>query len=377
MGKRLAVFCFAVYILFLPFFTQIRVFADASNNTAASPYGEHIRLITDISSFPMQIEVFNQETGQYCSKYVSGSDYIPVGSSDYIQFICEPLPGSADLNGGEFYIYFYDQNKTLIWDILDYIDAATGERNRIRTDYLKGFNGFQFSNIPDGSFIRIAKANNHPCHLLIWDGSETGYPLSSLPYAFNTDCKTERLPTDGSACIQVPKTAVYLIAKPGYTFIDMMTSTTSVRDRLSYSTCRFPSQVVYLRGFLGAGRAKNIRVVTDYDYKTKEYSPVMPDVDLSDAIVAVDENSITTTGLSNLSSNRVLQNIEACLDYTWEAKADIPDNWGYDGKDGIVGTFHKGVTYHGIPYRSSWNTASAVGWHVSKQTFMATPHNSP
>ena len=58
------------------------------------------------------------------------------------------------------------------------------------------------------------------------------------------------------------------------------------------------------------------------------------------------------------------------MDFTWEAKADIIDNWGSTGKGGIVGTFHKGVTYHGIPYRSSWKTATSVGWHVSKQTFM-------
>lgn len=58
------------------------------------------------------------------------------------------------------------------------------------------------------------------------------------------------------------------------------------------------------------------------------------------------------------------------MDFQWEAKAEIVDTWGSTGNNGITGSFRKGVSYHGIPYRSSWFSASSVGWHVSKQTFM-------
>ena len=346
------------------------VYADPTDTAEVEPYGGHIRLITDVSGFPLDIAVYDSKSEQYSNKTVSGSDYIPISSSDYVQFICEPKEGSSDLSGGEYYIYFYDQDKNVIWDVFDYTDPDTGERNRISTIDLKELNGFQFSNVPDGSFIRVAKANNRSCHLLIWDGCKTSYPLSALPSVFSKAGKFEMLPADGSACVLVPKTAVYLIAKPGYTFIDMQASTLFLSTRISYPESRFPAQVVYLRDFWCADRDKNIRLVSNYNYETKTYSHIVPDTDLSDAVIAVDESDYQTNVPPGLSLSPVFQNIRHCLDFTWQATADIVACWGTDGYHGSAAVFQKGVTYHGIPYRSSWNTASSVGWHVSKQTFM-------
>ena len=343
--------------------------ADPASRDAASA-GEHVRVITKMDSMPMTIEAFDPATGRYESKSVPGSDYIPVGSGDFIELLCEPLTGSADLNGGEFYIYFYDQNKNVVWDILDWTDKPTGERNRISTDALRRLNGFQFTGVPDGFYIRVAQANDRACRLLIWDGCQYGYPLSTLTTVFDRDGQLVRLPKDGSACIQVPVTATCLIAKPGYTFVDMLTSTPTRSDTVGAPESRFPAQVVSLKGFYGAGRAKNIRIVSDYDYETGTYAGVMPEADLSDMVIAVDEKDFQPSTSAETLAARVFQNIESCLDFTWEAKADIVDDQTGEDYYNTAGMFQKGIVYHGIPYRSSWNAASSVGWHVSKQTFM-------
>lgn len=371
MKKKMTAFILTLLFILPSFSKKHLALAEASEDLPAdAPYGEHIRLITDVGVVPMQIEVYDEATGRYTSKTVPGSDYIPVGSGDYVQIVCGYPPYSYDIRGGEFYIYFYDHDKNVIRDILDHIDERTGERNRVSVNDLKELNGFQFTDIPDGSYIRIAKANDHACQLLIWDGCKTGYPITGLTTVFNDDFERERLPEDSSACIQVPKTALYLIAKPGYTFMNTVTSNTEINQHISYPESRFPAQFINLRGFGGAGRAKNVRIVKDYDYKTGAYAKIMPNVDLSDAIVAVDENGYQATVPASALINPIYSRIQACMDFTWEAKRDVIDKWGEGGHSGSVGYFHEGITYHGIPYRSSWSVPTSVGWHVSKQTFM-------
>ena len=366
MKEKLIFFSLAALIFFsLP--AAGKAFAEAEPVvTAQAPYGEHIRLVSDVTEIPMEIEVY----GQSGSKTVPGSDYIPVCSTDFVQVVCGGKPESAVLRGGEFYIYFYDQDRNVRWDILDHTDDKTGERNRVSVQYLKELNGFQFTDIPDGSYIRIAPANDHQCQLLIWDGCRAGYPITGLATVFDADGEKNRLPEDGSACIQVPKTALYLIAKPGYSFVNMVTSNHELSKSVSDADDRFPAQFVRLRGFEGAGRAKNIRIVADYDYETGMFSPVMPNVDLSDSIIAVDETVFERVAASDRVLSPVYRNIRAIMDFTWEAAADITDCWGAEGRDGVAGTFRKGISYHGIPYRSSWAAPTSVGWHVSKQTFM-------
>lgn len=371
MINKMTAFFSLLFIAFTLCGTGVAAYAEEDPDSRGSvPEEGPVRVITDIDCLPMEIAVYDPESGRISSKTVQGSDYIPVGSGDYIQIVCEPQTGSADLDGGEFYVYFYDQNKNAIWDILDAADELTGERNRVSTETLRRLNGFQFTDVPDGCYIRIARANEYNCHLVIWDGGSYGYPLSALFTAFDMDGQKIRLPEDGSACIQVPASAACVIAKPGYTFIDLLTSSPTRSDRVNYSESRFPAQIVYLRGFYGAGRAKNLRIVSGYDYETGEYSAVMPNTDLSDMVIAVDEKLFQASDPAQTVSASVLQNIKSCLDFTWEAKADVLDCWGEKGYKGVVGTFHEGIVYHGIPYRSSWNTASSVGWHVSKQTFM-------
>ncbi len=372
MKNGMTALFFAVLAFLVSFFIQgTACAASAENAPAPGPYGEHIRLITDVTVAPMEIEKTDPVTGQHSISTVQGSYYIPVNSTDYVQIICGYTSDSYRLAGGEFYIYFYDRDLNVRWDILDHTDEATGERNRVSIEYLKALNGFQFTGIPDGSYIRLAPANDHACQLLIWDGCKTGYPICGLPTVHNDEGQVERLPADGSACIQVPAAALYLIAKPGYTFLGMTTSNTELTAPVSYPESRFPAQVVSLRGFGGAGRAKNLRIAAGYDYASGEYSRIMPNTDLSDAIIAVDKTFFSSVVSPETFQNPVFDNITACMDFTWTPTRDVVDNLGLnDSSDGVAGIFREGVTYHGIPYRSGWSTATFVGWHVSKQTFM-------
>ena len=372
MKNGMTALFFTVLAFLVSFFIQSTACAaSAEDMPAPDPYGEHIRLITAVEIVPMEIERIDPVTGQYSTKTVPGSYYIPVSSTDFVQIICGYPSDSYRLAGGEFYIYFYDRDLNVNWDILDHTDEVTGERNRVSIEYLKALNGFQFTGIPDGSYIRLAPANGYGVQLLIWDGCQTGYPISGQVTVFNAAGEKERLPADGSACIQVPVTALYLIAKPGYTFLSMTTSNTEVTEPVSSQESRFPAQVVSLRGFGGAGRAKNLRVAAGYDYASGEYTRIMPNTDLSDAIIAVDKTLFSSVVSPDAFQNPVFDNIAACMDFTWTPTRDVVDSVGPSGSsDGVVGIFRKGVTYHGIPYRSAWSTATYVGWHVSKQTFM-------
>ena len=371
MKKKMIAFFLTLPFILSPFSEKYPALAEEADTFPADAlYGEHIRLVTDVTAEPMEIEFYDEATGQSSTKTVMGSDYIPIRDGDYVNIICGSPLGTTGISGGEYYIYFYDHDKKINWDILDYTHKKTGERNRVSVEYLKDLNGFQFTNVPDESYIRIAQANGYSCQLLIWDGCKTGYPLSGLTTVFGDDGVKERLPADGSACIQVPKTALYLIAKPEYTFLNMFTSNSIVSQPVSSSSVRFPSQAVHLQHFSGGGRAKNVRIVKDYNYATGEYTSVTPNTDLSDAVIAVDETTFHSTVSPSLYLNTVFSNIEACMDFEWQAKADILDNWGSAGYDGLIGMFRQGITYHGIPYRSSWLTASYVGWHISKHTFM-------
>jgi len=371
MKHGISALCLIMTALFLRSCMPGAAFAESPENDPDIPQdGEHIRLITDTATAAMEIEICDPASGERSSRTVQGSAYIPVDSSDYIQIICGYTSDSYNPAGGEFYLYFYDRDLNVIWDVLDHTDEATGERNRVSLEYLKALNGFQFTGVPDGSFVRLAPANGHDCRLLIWDGCKTGYPICGQSTVHNAEGQTERLPQDGTASIQVPATALYLIAKPGYTFLSMTTSNTELTAPVSYQDSRFPAQVVNLRGFGGAGRAKNLRIAAGYDYATGEYTRIMPNTDLSDAVIAVDKTLFSSVVSPDAFQTPVFDNIAACMDFTWTPTADVVDSLGPEGRNGTASYFREGVTYHGIPYRSAWSTAVYVGWHVSKQTFM-------
>ena len=362
--KRRAV---AVFILFLIVTVQIMLLFGALSGTAYSIENtenlnvektvsdiqkEHIRFVADTQILPMEIYADN---GEHPVKTVMASDYIPLSPCDNVNILFSI--DAVALAEGECYVYFYNREKQIIWDIFDYLDEATGERNRISAQELKALNGFQFSNIADAAYVRIAPANDYSCQLLIWDGQPEGYPITANAQAFDSDRKKQRLPENATFSIQVPDSAQYLIAMPGYTFTGMVQSSETERMAAHNSLIRFPAQIVDLRNLDFADCPKNVNTVRDYDYATGEASRDMPNGDLSAWIVAVDERDYQTLTPGTTVDREVMERINACMDFVWEAKAG-------------VGNFKVGITYHGIPYRSSWLTAHYVGWHVSKQTFM-------
>ena len=309
---------------------------------------EHVRLVEDVWSTEMEI-YGHQSTNPV--KTVPGSDYISISRDDYINFLFDG--NSAALEEGEYYIYFYDSDKKVTWEPFDQADEQTGERNRISAQDLKELNGFQFSDILSAAFIRVAPANGYNCRLLIWDGEPTGYPITALSTVFDREGNKIKMPDDASISIQIPETALYLIAKPGYTFTGMVLSNNSASMQVSYSSFRFPAQVIDLRNLNLVGCAKNVSVKKSMAYASLD----MPNGDLSDYIVAVDSLDYSTETSAGKVDFDVSARIRACMNFVWEVKAP-------------AGNFKEGVICHGIPYRSSWLTAHYVGWHVSKQTFM-------
>lgn len=313
----------------------------------------HVRYISDFDVKTMEILNEHGKTGQM----VIASDFIPIRSNELVNIVFNPQDNSAS-SDWECYLYFYDENRIITWDILDYIDEQTGERNRISCEFLKQLNGFQFVDIPDGYYIRIAPINGCYCKLLIWDGDSFGYPIVTNTSFFDNDGKKKRLSSNAIASIQIPSSADYLIAKPGYTFINLYYSDTERSYPALGIEYRFPSQIIELRSYAEKSESKNISLVKDYNYKTKEYSMVMPESDISQFVVAVDTKKSEDT-ICSLNPT-LLNNLKDCLEFAWEDKINIAN----------INSYKEGITYYGIPYRSNWTSASSVGWHVTKQTFM-------
>lgn len=328
-----------------------RIENDPSGNDADTLIDAHFKIVSDIFSEPMQI-VIGENSNK--TKTVLGSKYIPLVRGCFVNILCELVLSEYDTE--EYYIYFYDKEKNIAWNVFDYIDKNTKERNRISAKELRELNGFQFSDILNAEYIRVASVNGHGCKVLIWDGIHTGYPITTLSSVFTNDGNIEQMPADASFSIQIPDTAQYLIAKPGYTFIGMTVINGTTWMNTSNSTLRFPAQVVDLSG-IDINSHKNIRIIKNYNYNNHSFSNEMPNGDISDYIVSIDILKYREdTGFSPISQN-LADRIEACMNFVWEAKEN-------------VGSFKKGITYYGIPYRSSWATSSSVGWHVTKQTFM-------
>lgn len=323
----------------------------------------HVRFYSDFNCSPLEVYSSSGHTAPTVTGLINGSDFIPIHEHDLINIVCGWTEDSYDIREGEFYLYFYDNEKRITWDYLDYTNEKTGEKNRLTVKKLKDLNGFQFAGIPEGTYLRVAKANGYNCHILIWDGEPFGYPLTGLTSVFNATTKIEKLPTISAASIQIPSSAICLIAKPGYTFINMVTSNSETSNTVSYAEFRFPSQVLYLRGFYGAERHKNVSIVKGYDYTTGKYSSLMLNEELTEYVVAIDTYYYSSNQNIKTINHLASDTINSCMDFIWKAEKDIVS---HNGKT----YFHQGNIFHGIPYRSAWTTASNVGWHVTKQTFM-------
>lgn len=352
-----AILCLTIIFasLFLSVFCPTPIIAYAeqtgsinTTNTQTNTQNEHFRIITDVMSEPMEIYSDNSKT---LVKTVIGSEYIPISEGDYVNIICGN--GTEDLKEGEYYLYFYDLDKKIVWDIFDFSNNSSGEKNRISAQQLKELNGFQFSGFSSCAFFRIASANGHGCTVLIWDGEHIGYHITSLPIAFDENGLKRELPEDASFSIQLPETAQYLVAKPGYLITGISVSNNTESIPAACSELLFPSQVVDLQNLDRFPKNVTVKIQNLSEMAVRD----MPNGDVSDYIVAIDELDYQTEDSITNSKSEIANRIQMCMDFAWEAKKS-------------VGLFKKDVTYHGIAYRNSWLSAHYVGWHVTKQTFM-------
>lgn len=321
----------------------------------------HVKYYDSLSGTPM--DVYN--SNYHISGSVDGSQYIRLQSTDLINILIG-YNENLSFNNAEFYIYFYDANGNIVWDVFDYTNPVTGEKNRITASNLKAINGFQFKEVPEGYYIRIAMANDCNLKLAIWDGKKFGIPLSASAGVYNSSYQKVTLPEDGSSCIALPTYGSYIIAKPGYTFLRGMTSagsSSSYKDPIPEAF--FPAQVIRLTDIDGAERPKNIVIVKDYNYTDGTYSKDVLAGDVSDYVSVLDtENTFCMEKPVGVAHRVILNKAEALTrKFAWTPVANVVNSGG-------TTTFKAGCTYHGVPYRSAWTIPACVGWHVTKHTFI-------
>ena len=326
----------------------------------------HIRYFNDLSGVPLDI----YDSNNVVTRTVSGSAYIKLYNKDIINFLVKS-GGNISYPDSAFYIYFYDSGKHIAWDILDYTDPVTGEKNRFTEATLKGLNGLQFSGIPGGYYIRVSAINACGLALAIWDSIKFGIEMSAYSTVLKVDengdlieeggvAQREALPEDGRCTVALPTYGNYAIARPGYTFLRGF----SGYDIRQMTKTRFPTQVVPLTGIYGNNSGKNLELVQNYNYSDGTYDKVCLAGNVSDYVVLLDfSNSFSVEKPAITAHRRTLEKANLLTkNFKWTTAAAM----GATGN----GTFPAGCQYSGVPYRSAWSTACYVGWHTTKNTFM-------
>ena len=155
MKKTIVSLCFVLFFQYMSLPMNFTINTTAFAETIASFKEEavyqdifsycrntHTRLIEDIHVEPMEIYSEAEET---IHKEVMGSDFIPISPHDIVNIIIGN--NASELDQAEYYIYFYGSDKTIDWDIFNFTNKETYERNRISAQDLKELYDFQFPEI--------------------------------------------------------------------------------------------------------------------------------------------------------------------------------------------------------------------------------------
>ena len=279
---------------------------------------------------------------------------VRISSGDYVYIALR----ESTLTTQTLTINFYNSDGTLVWSYLNDTDE-NGRKNTYTSQQLMQKNGGLFSDIPNGYYVEVL--SNYDVSLLVWDGKNIGIPATMYSSIFANTSTKESLPEDGGASLLVNGSAVFLIAKPGYTFLDVFQSSSSATSVPGDKAQRFPSQIISLQTLNYPSRNKNVTVVKNYDYSTGQYEKATP-MDSTFDICYIEENSALGLMFPVGWAQRVREAIDNVFATSWECKKDLESS----GSD----TFKEGVTYDGIPYRSGYSTAHFFGWHITKHTFI-------
>lgn len=336
--------------------------SNISESCLSSTLGGHVMEYKTIGK-PM--EIYKNVNGQAEYSFsVPASDYIRCNPNYTYNLLINPAETSA-----KYYINIYDRNHNID---LTYFNHPNGDGiiNCFSAQELANLNGFQFSNLPDGYYIRYSiSPYDTEYRMYVWDGVRCGLPLNSEMRSFNSGSNATTvliMPSSGESIVTIPGGCKCIIAKPGYTFVDMRYINIA-NDKISSSSpysnisangknMRFPSQVCYLN----KDRVYSLIIRKNYNYETGESSKEHAECDMSPymCVIPSDEDPgvfSTETGFGRI--NHTIKKIKNIEDLKWTCK-------------GNTGNFKEGVTYYGVPYRSDWTRACYYGWHISSRTFI-------
>lgn len=347
----------------------------------------------------MQIyKEINNESVVYGS--IPASDFIPCRSDYLYNLFVENSSATSDT---KYYVYIYDSNKQIAFNVLKHVNSDTNEINCFTAAEWAQINGFQFKNIPTGYYIRysLSPYDKVP-RLYVWDGVKCGLPLTARSGDFGSDESGQFVsgnslvstPSTGRSIMPVPPGVSMLIAKPGYTFVGMRSLMTKNTYRSSINESYvFPSQILSLTGYKCSDnqfkasvneKFKDVILAKEYNYADGTYNKTVAEFDLSDYVCAVP--SFKDTGIQTVEkgfgrSVQIKKVADAINNFTWTCKSTVKVKVKKDDDDDDIDadeyfTLHEGVTYRGIPYRSDWTRATFFGWHITANTF-ANAANDP
>lgn len=274
------------------------------------------------------------------------------GQFVYVAFTESSLTDSKFLS-----INFYNSYGALTWDYLDVTDESN-RKNTFTSKTLNELNGGLFTDIPNNYYIEVVSYYN--VSIFVWDGTLFGAPITTYSKVFFDSSTQGYFPEAGGSTIFITASCRVIMAKPGYTFIDVYQSSSSTSVAPSDKVQRLPSQIIVLNKLNYPTRLKNITVVKNYNYETGEYDPVTKMGEIEACIIAP-ANAIDQIKSTGFSRN-IIENCNNIFNIEWECKKNLQSS----GSE----IFKEGVTYNGIPYRSGYGTAHFIGWHVTKHTFI-------
>lgn len=333
---------------------------DALRETIEHVSGGHMRMYG--GDYAIQCYRDNGGTAEQSNIVAWGTDYIPIQSSDYLYVLPNPGEKNATLKNDNIAVYFYDADKNVIWTDFDYTNSSN-LKNVITTKALRERNGLLFAGV-SAAYVRVGRAlyENAPQTVVVWDGEQVGGKVFATPKIFGDASTIVTNPAGGAGSILAENDALLLVAKPGYTFLDVWTASSGAVSHPSDAQYRVPSQILSLQNMAGSSRHKNVTIVKGYDYDNGTYEAVQLNGDISPYVSMIYTGAVTgesPTGWARM----VLDNIKAVMKLSWTAQKELISNNG-------VTTFKAGVQYNGAPYRSGWGSAHFVGWHVTKHTLI-------
>jgi hypothetical protein len=351
------------------FFTSCKTEVDPTNdinkNCVESSLGGHV---VEYKTVGKPMEIYKNVNGQAEYSFsVPASDYIRCNSNYTYNLLINPK-----ITDAKYYINIYDRSHNI--DLTYSRTNGEGIINCFTAQELANYNGFQFSNLPDGYYIRYSiSPYDTEYRMYVWDGVRCGLPLCSEMKSFSssTTVNVVDLPESGESVVTIPGGCKCVIVKPGYTFVDLkflnidegeLGSGKENKNAAYHSLAvaakpmRFPSQICYLSD----NRVYFLVIRKNYNYETGEYSTEHAECDMSPYICVIPSEKdpgvfSTDTGFGRI--DHIIRKIKDIENLKWECKV-------------ATGDFKAGVIYHGVPYRTDWTRNCYFGWHISSRTFI-------